>query len=130
MKRRVRRLAFHGHIRRTAALDDLCHRMTGGKGMEAVVVFGACRCSSGFGYFPGPIMSCGRHTTFAQVSLGMSSCTWCSGGDLQVATYPLCTLVLPLQEDMEPGREQCTLHAPGALVDAEPRAGVPSAIPT
>ena len=56
MKRRVRRLAFHGHIRRTAALDDLCHRMTGGKGMEAVVVFGACRCSSGFGYFPGPIM--------------------------------------------------------------------------
>ena len=56
MKRRVRRLAFHGHIRRTAALDDLCHRMTGGKGMDAVVVFGACRCSSGFGYFPGPIM--------------------------------------------------------------------------
>jgi hypothetical protein len=64
MKRRVRRLAFHGHIQRTAALDDLCHRMTGGKGMEAVVVFGACRCSSGFGYFPGPIMQLRQRLQF------------------------------------------------------------------
>ena len=56
MRPRVRRLNFQGHIQRTAALDDMCHRIHAGYGMKAVVVLGACRCSSGFGYFPAPIV--------------------------------------------------------------------------
>jgi hypothetical protein len=53
--RRVRRFAFHSYMVRTAALDSLCIRLSGGRGMDAVVVLGAAQCSSGFGYFPGPI---------------------------------------------------------------------------
>ena len=72
MKRRVRRFAFHGHIRRTAALDDLCHRMTGGKGMEAVVVFGACRA---LGTSQDPSCSCGNGWSSIHVSSSSMSTT-------------------------------------------------------
>jgi hypothetical protein len=54
-RRRVRRLHFDTKQRRTAALDSLCNRISGGRGKDAVVVYGAAECSSGFGYFPGPV---------------------------------------------------------------------------
>jgi len=54
-RQRVRRSRFQAYIQRTAALDALCHRLSGGRGKEAVVVLGAAQCSSGFGYFPGPV---------------------------------------------------------------------------
>ena len=47
--RRVRRLRFHSYCQRMAALDSLCRRLCNGQGMHAVVVLGACECSSGFG---------------------------------------------------------------------------------
>lgn len=54
-RRKVRRLRFQGYMQRQAAMDALCHRLSGGRGKDAVVVLGATTCSSGFGYFPGPI---------------------------------------------------------------------------
>jgi len=54
-RRRVRRSRFQSYVQRTAAMDSLCRRLSGGRGKEAVVVLGAAECSSGFGYFPGPV---------------------------------------------------------------------------
>ena len=55
VERRVRRLRFRSYCQRMAALDSLCRRLCNGQGMHAVVVLGACECSSGFGYFPAPL---------------------------------------------------------------------------
>ena len=54
-ERRVRRLRFHSYCQRLAALDALCTKLCNGRGKRAVVVLGACQCSSGFGYFPAPL---------------------------------------------------------------------------
>ena len=54
-RRKVRRLRFQGRIQRYAALDALCHRLSGGHGKRAVVVLGAATFSRGFGHFPAPI---------------------------------------------------------------------------
>jgi hypothetical protein len=56
MRPRVRRLHFQGHIKRTAALDDMSHRIHDGYGMKAIVALSTCRCSSGCSYFPAPIV--------------------------------------------------------------------------
>ena len=55
VERRVRRLRFRSYCQRMTALDSLCRRLCNGQGMHAVVVLGACECSSGFGYFPAPL---------------------------------------------------------------------------
>ena len=65
-KKKVRRLRFQSYIQREAEMDALCMRLCGGRSRlskgnskegvsKAIVVFGAATCSSGFGYFPGPI---------------------------------------------------------------------------
>ena len=51
----MRRLRFRSYCQRMAALDSLCRQLCNGQGMHAVVVLGACECSSGFGYFPAPL---------------------------------------------------------------------------
>ena len=56
--------------------------------------------------------------------------TGCSAGNTQAVTYPPCTLVLPVQDGMEPRHKQCMQDAPGVLVDVDPRPRAPSFIPT
>jgi hypothetical protein len=58
-ERKVRRLRFQAYMQRVATLDEACHGITGGK-KDAIVVFGAARCSSGWGHAPAPIMELRR----------------------------------------------------------------------
>ena len=52
-KKRVRRCHFQSYIQRQAALDALCHRLSGGRGKDAVVVFWAAKCVfDGLGVLP------------------------------------------------------------------------------
>jgi hypothetical protein len=56
-KRKVRRQSFGQYIRQSAAIGSLCRQLCGNNvcAENAVIVFGAAECSSGFGYFPGPV---------------------------------------------------------------------------
>lgn len=58
-ERKVRRLRFQAYMQRVATLDEACHGITGGK-KDAIVMFGAARCSSGWGHAPAPIMELRR----------------------------------------------------------------------
>ena len=58
-ERKVRRLRFQAYMQRVATLDEACHGITGGK-KDAIVMFGAVRCSSGWGHAPAPIMELRR----------------------------------------------------------------------
>eukprot|EP00911_Craspedida_sp_UC1_P002132 UC1_evm3s1639 len=56
VKRRVRRVRFQADIRRTAALDALCLRISAALGKNGIVAWGHAQCSRGFGYAPAPVL--------------------------------------------------------------------------